>query len=146
MEKTLSKIIEYRRKLYSVRMERCTTMTEHVNQLKTISEHLEALEDPVIEKDLVMVWYGMVCRTLPDLVDPSLLLHTSCLYVFHQSFEVPTPSGGGPCGCPPEVCFLPLRCHCDNTSSVHGRTTPMNQTIASCELAINVLIQVPGLV
>ena len=98
-----------------------------------------------ILREWQMVWYGMVCRTLPDLVEPSLLLHTSCLYVFHQSFEVPTPSGG-PCGCLPEVCFLPLRCHFDTASSVHGRTTPMNQTIASYELAINMLIQVPGLV
>ena len=36
--------------------------------------------------------------------------------------------------------------HFDTASSVHGRTTPMNQTIASYELAINVLIQVSGLV
>ena len=26
-----------------------------------------------------MVWYGMVCMTLPDLLAPSLLLHTSYL-------------------------------------------------------------------
>ena len=30
-------------------------MTEHINKLKTISEHLEALDDAVLEKDLVMI-------------------------------------------------------------------------------------------
>ena len=54
VEKTLSKIIEYRRKLYSARMEN-KTMSDHVNNLKTISEHLESLDDPVVEKDLVMI-------------------------------------------------------------------------------------------
>ena len=54
-EKTLSKIIQYRRKLYSVKLKEKQTMTEHVNYVKTLSEHLEALEDPVRERDLVIV-------------------------------------------------------------------------------------------
>ena len=36
-------------------MEKGTTMVAHVNNLKTISEHLEALDDEVAEKDLVMI-------------------------------------------------------------------------------------------
>ena len=54
-EKTLSKIIQYRRKLYSVKLKEKQSMTEHVNHVKTLSEHLEALEDPVRERDLVIV-------------------------------------------------------------------------------------------
>ena len=55
-EKTLSKKIMYRRQLYALRKENDeTTMTEHINKLKTISEHLEALDDAVLEKDLVMI-------------------------------------------------------------------------------------------
>ena len=61
-EKTLSKKIFYRRKLYSIRLEKGTTMTTHVNKLKTISEHLEALDDAVQEKDLVMI----LISSLPD--------------------------------------------------------------------------------
>ena len=54
-EKTLSKIILNRRKLYSLRMTENKSMTEHLNELKTLAEHLEALDDPVVEKDLVMI-------------------------------------------------------------------------------------------
>ena len=61
-EKTLSRIISYRRKLYALRMERGTTMTDHVNSLKTIAEHLESLDDEVAEKDLVKI----LISSLPD--------------------------------------------------------------------------------
>ena len=54
-EKTLSRKIFYRRKLYSARMERGSDMVSHVNNLKTIAEHLESLDDAVAEKDLVMI-------------------------------------------------------------------------------------------
>ena len=54
-EKTLSKKISFRRKLYSVRMDSSTNMVDHVNFVRTIAEHLECLDDPVVEKDLVMI-------------------------------------------------------------------------------------------
>ena len=54
-EKTLSKKISFRRKLYSVRMDSTTNMVDHVNSVRTIAEHLECLDDPVVEKDLVMI-------------------------------------------------------------------------------------------
>ena len=54
-EKTLSKKIHYRRKLYGIRLEEGKSMVEHVNNVKTISEHLESLDDAVLEKDLVMI-------------------------------------------------------------------------------------------
>ena len=54
-EKTLSRKIFFRRKLYSTRMEKGTKMVDHVNTLKTIAEHLEALDDAVLDKDLVMI-------------------------------------------------------------------------------------------
>ena len=54
-EKTLSRKIRYRRQLYALRKGNETTMVEHINKLKTISEHLEALDDAVLEKDLVMI-------------------------------------------------------------------------------------------
>ena len=62
-EKSLSKKIHYRRKLYSTRMRmgECT-MIDHVNKLKTIAEQLEALDDPVADKDLVMI----LISSLPD--------------------------------------------------------------------------------
>ena len=61
-EKTLSKKIYYRRMLYSARMGKGTNMVSHVNNIKTIAEHLEAVEDPVLEKDLVMI----LISSLPD--------------------------------------------------------------------------------
>ena len=54
-EKTLSKKIMYRRKLYSIRLDSNTTMEAHVNKLKDISDHLQAVDDAVAEKDLVMI-------------------------------------------------------------------------------------------
>ena len=54
-EKSLARKIFYRRKLYSCRLERGQSMEDHVNDIKTISEHLESLDDPVQEKDLVMI-------------------------------------------------------------------------------------------
>ena len=54
-EKSLARKIFYRRKLYSCRLERGQSMEDHVNNIKTISEHLESLDDPVQEKDLVMI-------------------------------------------------------------------------------------------
>ena len=53
-EKSLSRKIECHRKLYSLRLGN-KSMVDHVNELKTISENLEAIEDPVLEKDLVMI-------------------------------------------------------------------------------------------
>ena len=61
-EKTLSKKIYYRRMLYSARMAKGTSMVSHVNNIKTIAEHLEAVDDPVVEKDLVMI----LISSLPD--------------------------------------------------------------------------------
>ena len=43
-------------------MEKGTTMTAHVNSLKTIAEHLESLDDAVAEKNLVMI----LISSLPD--------------------------------------------------------------------------------
>ena len=78
-EKTLSKKISYRRKLYKTHMNPGTDMTTHINDIKTISEHLEAVEDPVDEKDLVMIlissWpseYNNLITTLETLSDDKL--------------------------------------------------------------------------
>ena len=56
-EKTLSRQIELRRKLYSTRLASgsSTTMIDHINHVKTIAEHLESIDDPVRDKDLVMI-------------------------------------------------------------------------------------------
>ena len=53
--KSLSRKIFYRRKLYSARMEKGTNMLSHVNYIKTLSEHLEAVDDAMAEKDLVII-------------------------------------------------------------------------------------------
>jgi hypothetical protein len=56
-EKTLSKQIELRKKLYSIRLVSGSskTMIDHINEVKTIAEHLESVEDPVRDKDLVKI-------------------------------------------------------------------------------------------
>ena len=36
-------------------MQKGTDMTEHINFVKTIEDQLEAVEDPVSEKDLVII-------------------------------------------------------------------------------------------
>ena len=54
-EKSLSRKIFYRRKLYSARMQKGTSMINHINYVKTLSEHLEAVGDAVAEKDLVII-------------------------------------------------------------------------------------------
>ena len=54
-QKSLSRKIFYRRKLYSARMDKGTSMVAHVNYIKTLSEHLEAVGDAVAEKDLVII-------------------------------------------------------------------------------------------
>ena len=53
--KTLSKKIFYRRKLYSARMEKRQNMTEHINHIKTLSEHVETIDDRIAEKNLVIL-------------------------------------------------------------------------------------------
>ena len=67
-EKTLSKIIYYRRKLYKMSMGKGMTMESYVNSLKTVSEHLEALNDPVSEKDLVMILISSLPEDYNNLV------------------------------------------------------------------------------
>ena len=52
-QKTLSKKILYRRKLYNLRLDGSKDMEHHVNEVKTVAERLEALGDEVAEKDLV---------------------------------------------------------------------------------------------
>ncbi len=54
-KKSLAHKIFYRRKLYNARMEKGTSMINHVKYLKTLAEHLEAVGDPIQEKDLVII-------------------------------------------------------------------------------------------
>ena len=56
-EKTLSRKVELRRKLYETRLKAGDSipMVDYINNLKTISENLECVEDPVADKDLVMI-------------------------------------------------------------------------------------------
>ena len=78
-EKTLSKKIEYRKLLYKSYMRPGSDMITHINYIKTISEHLEAVDDPVVEKDLVMIllssWppeYNNLITTLETLSEDKL--------------------------------------------------------------------------
>ena len=59
---TLAKKIEKRKELYSCKLKPGTTMEAHLNHLKTVAEHMEALNDPVSDKDLVMI----LLTGLPD--------------------------------------------------------------------------------
>ena len=60
--KSLSKKIFYRRKLHSAHIQKGTDITEHINFVKTIADQQEAVEDPVSEKDLVII----LISSLPD--------------------------------------------------------------------------------
>ena len=66
-EKTLSRKIMYRQKLYWLRMEN-ENMVEHINKLKTISEHLEALDDAPPEKELVMILLSSLPKEYNNLI------------------------------------------------------------------------------
>ena len=67
-EKSLTRKIEYRRKLYAAKFSEGISMTEHVNNLKTIAERLEGLGDPVTEKDLVMILISSLSDTYNNLI------------------------------------------------------------------------------
>ena len=62
-EKTLAKICYYRKILYRMQLGKGQTMEAYVNHMKTIAEHLENLDDPVAEKDLV---YILISSLPPD--------------------------------------------------------------------------------
>ena len=47
--------IFYQRKLYSAKIAKGTDIIDHINYLKTLAEHLEAVDDAVLEKDLVII-------------------------------------------------------------------------------------------
>ena len=79
VEKTLSKKIFYRRKLYHAQMASRADMTAHIDHIKMISEHLEAVDDPVSDNDLVMIlissWpseYNNLVTTLETLSEDKL--------------------------------------------------------------------------
>ena len=79
VEKTLSKKIFYRRKLYNAHMAPKADMTAHIDHIKMISEHLEACGNPISEEDLVMVlissWppeYNNLVTTLETLSEDKL--------------------------------------------------------------------------
>ena len=59
-EKTLSSKISLRRKLYDAKMENNGSMEKHINNIKTIAEELEAIEDEQSEKDLVFILMSSV--------------------------------------------------------------------------------------
>ena len=79
VEKTLSKKIFYRRKLYNAHMAPKADMTAHIDHIKMISEHLEGCGDPISENDLVMIlissWpseYNNLVTTLETLTEDKL--------------------------------------------------------------------------
>ena len=67
-KKSLSAIINYRRRLYGIRAERNTDMHSHVNRIKTVAEHLEAIGDNVSEKDLAIVLLSSLPEDYAQLV------------------------------------------------------------------------------
>ena len=64
-ENTLSAMVHWRRQLYGAKMSDASSMEAHLNNLKTIAEHLEAVDDAVSEKDLVMI----LMTSLPESYD-----------------------------------------------------------------------------
>ena len=66
-EKTLSRKIMYRRKLYNLRMGNMSA-TDHINRMRTVADHLEALDDQVQEKDLVMILMSSLPESYNNLI------------------------------------------------------------------------------
>ena len=60
--KSLFQKIYYRRKFYAAQMDKGASMLEHINYIKTLSEHLQAVGDPIAEKDLIII----LISSLPD--------------------------------------------------------------------------------
>ena len=54
-EKSLSKMIYYRRKMYESKLKTGESMIDHINKLQSIRESMEALDDPVSDRDFVMI-------------------------------------------------------------------------------------------
>ena len=76
-EKTLSRKVGLHQKLYSARME--GTMIDHVNNIRTIADQLESLDDVIEEKYLVMILlsslpqeYNNLLTTLETLKEDNL--------------------------------------------------------------------------
>ena len=67
-KKSLFQKIYYRRKLYSARLEKGVSMLEHVNYLQTLSDHLEAMGDPIAEKDPVIILISSLTKEFNHLI------------------------------------------------------------------------------
>ena len=52
-EKSMAKILMYRKQMYRLQMEKGGNMNEHINKLKIIAEHRQAVDDAPVERDLV---------------------------------------------------------------------------------------------
>ena len=77
-EKTVSRKVMLRRKLYSMRMEGKSAV-DHINTLRTVNDNLQSLGDALLEKDLVMILlsslpeeYNNLITTLETLKDEQL--------------------------------------------------------------------------
>ena len=77
-EKTVSRKVMLRRKLYSMRMEG-KSAADHINTLRTVNDNLQSLGDALLEKDLVMILlsslpeeYNNLITTLETLKDEQL--------------------------------------------------------------------------
>ena len=67
-QKTLSRKIHLRRKLYSAKLQPDGDMVEHINSVKTIAEHLEAIGDPIAEHDLVIILISSLTEEFNHLI------------------------------------------------------------------------------
>ena len=78
-EKTLSKQINAKKQLFNLKLEPGGNMVQHVNRMKTLSDQMQALGDPVSDRDLVMLLfvslpnsYNTLVTTLETLTDEKL--------------------------------------------------------------------------
>ena len=100
-KKSLSQKIYYRRKLYSARLEKGVSMLEHVNYLQTLSDHLEAVGDPIAEEDLVIILisslteeYNHLITALETLAEDRLTLSYVRDRVIHEYEKLHNGSNG----------------------------------------------------
>ena len=86
-QKPLCKKIFCRQKLYSARMVTDQNMTKHINYMKTLAEHLSAIDHEITEKGLVIILIGSLPEKYNHLITALKMIaddHLRWNYVRHR--------------------------------------------------------------
>lgn len=98
-QKTLSRKIQLRRKLYSIKLKKGSDMVEHINAVKTIAEHLDAIGDPISEHDLIIILisslneeFNFLITTLETIAEDNLTWDYVRDRLIHEADKTKDPS------------------------------------------------------